>query len=120
MSITVTVVLALLLGVLVSRLHLLLPGLFPAPADVPYLDALTTIASFMATWLMVLRRTECWCYWIAVDVIGIGLYAYKDLLALSLLYAIFLCLASWGLWLWLKAGRDRSAASRSPAPSPSC
>lgn len=93
------------LGLLTSNFHVLWPALFSAPADLPYLDALTTVASFIATWQMIRFRTECWILWIAVDVIGIGLYAYKGLWMLSILYAIFLCLASWGLAQWLRAGR---------------
>lgn len=99
-----------LLGIFMSRIHVVLPGFFPYPADFPYLDALTTIASFLATLLMIQRRTECWIYWISVDIVGIGLYASKGLPMLAILYGIFLVLASYGLFLWLQTGGK-------PAPS---
>lgn len=94
-------------GWFMAGIHETLPSFFPQPADFPFLDALTTMASFLATWLMIRKRIECWFYWIGVDVIGIGLYASKELYALSGLYAVFLVLASWGLWQWMRGDRAK-------------
>lgn len=89
-------------GFLMSRIHILLPVFFPAAASFPYLDALTTIMSFAAMWLMVQKKTESWIYWIVVDVIGIWLYFVKDVKFISLLYVILLILAINGLRMWSK------------------
>lgn len=47
-------------------------------------------------------------YWIAVDVIGIGLYYVKEVRFVALLYLIFLFLATRGFVSWFKIsyGRD--------------
>ncbi len=95
---------ALAAGVLMSRAHLLLPRLFPEPASFPYLDALTTVMSLVAMWLMVRKRTESWVYWIVVDVIGIGLYYVKAVKFVALLYVLLLAMALRGLVSWVRAG----------------
>jgi len=93
------------LGTLMSNIHELLPALFPQPAAFPYLDALTTIMSFSAMWLMAQKRLESWAYWIVVDVIGIGLYYVQEVRFISLLYVILLALAINGLVNWLRSAR---------------
>jgi nicotinamide mononucleotide transporter len=100
-----TVVLAAALGGLMSRIHELLPALFPQPAAFPYLDVLTTIMSFSAMWLMAQKRLESWAYWIVVDVIGIGLYYVQEVRFIALLYVILLGLAVGGLMSWLRSAR---------------
>jgi nicotinamide mononucleotide transporter len=72
---------------------ILFPTLFPEKASFPYLDTLTTIASFTAMWLLVQKRIESWYYWIVVDVIGIGLYYVKGVRFIALLYVILLGMA---------------------------
>lgn len=89
-------------GFFMSRIHFILPKLFPIPASFAYLDALTTVMSFAATILMAKKRIECWYLWISVDVIGIGLYFARGTIFLSLLYLIFLVLASKGYFNWKK------------------
>jgi nicotinamide mononucleotide transporter len=97
------------LGLTMTRIHLLLPGLFPTSAAFPYLDALTTIMSFTAMWLMAQKRLESWVYWIIVDVIGIGLYYVQGVRFISLLYVILLAMAINGLVSWLRAARRPAA-----------
>lgn len=106
LGIGITVVLSLLLGLLISRIHVLLPALFPEPASYPFLDALTTMMSFTAMFLMAQKRIESWAYWIAVDIIGIGLYYAKDVAFIALLYVVFLVLAVNGLRMWLREARQ--------------
>ncbi|MFH0892398.1 MAG: nicotinamide riboside transporter PnuC [Candidatus Falkowbacteria bacterium] len=93
----------IVLGYLMSHIHEWLPRLFSEPASFAYLDAFTTILSFAATILMAHKKFECWYLWILVDIIGIGLYFAKDVVFISLLYAVFLVLASRGLLGWKKA-----------------
>jgi nicotinamide mononucleotide transporter len=103
-----TVLGTIILGGLMARIHLLLPAYFPEPADYPYLDALTTVMSFVATVLMIRRKLECWYLWISVDFIGIWLYWVKGVKFISVEYMVFLALASYGLYKWhliLKADR---------------
>ena len=86
-----------------ARVHTWLPAIFPEPADLPTLDATTTIMSFAAQFLMMRRRLESWVLWIVVDVIAIGLYWYKDVPFVALLYLIFLINAVYGFVAWHKA-----------------
>jgi nicotinamide mononucleotide transporter len=101
---------ALALGAAMTRIHLWLPLLFPDPAAFPYLDALTTIMSFSAMWLLAQKRIESWVYWIIVDVIGIGLYYVQGVRFISLLYVILLIIATHGLMTWLRAARAPAQA----------
>lgn len=96
----VTLGAGLAFGALMSRVHVWLPAAFPAPADYPYLDALTTVMSLMAMWLMARQHIESWVYWIMVDVVGIWLYAIKDVKFIALLYVILLVMAVSGLKDW--------------------
>jgi nicotinamide mononucleotide transporter len=104
-----TLALAAALGALMTQIHLLLPGLFPQPAAFPFLDALTTIMSFSAMWLMAQKRLESWAYWIIVDVIGIGLYYAQGVRFISLLYVVLLVIAINGLVGWLRSARRPAA-----------
>ncbi|MEK8018934.1 MAG: nicotinamide riboside transporter PnuC [Candidatus Parabeggiatoa sp.] len=100
--IALTAIVSMLTGFFMSRIHILFPVIFPNAASFPYLDALTTIMSFVAMWLMIQKKTESWIYWIIVDIIGIGLYFVKDVKFISILYVILLILAINGLRMWTK------------------
>lgn len=97
-----TAVISIISGSLMSRIHLLLPSVFHEPASYPYMDALTTIMSFSAMWLMAKKKVESWIYWIIVDVIGIWLYYNKNVKLISLLYIILAGMAINGLRMWWK------------------
>jgi nicotinamide mononucleotide transporter len=103
------------LGCVMGQAHFLAPTLFPEAAAYPYLDAGTTVASFVAMALLTLKRIESWFWWIGVDVVGIGLYWVKDVRFVALLYVLLLGLAVRGFLEWQAArGRgveDPAAAS---------
>lgn len=103
---TGTSLVGLLLGLLMTDIHNLLPRVFTEPASYPFVDALTTAMSFTAMGLLALRRTEAWVYWIVVDVVAIWLYWVKDARFLSILYVVLLALAVKGLIDWLASDRD--------------
>src|SRR5689334_12117970 len=69
-------------------------------AAAPFVDATTAGLSIAAQCLQSLRRVESWMLWIAVDVIAIGLFAWKGLFVTSALYALFFMLAAIGLFEW--------------------
>ena len=98
----ITIVISIFAGNLISRIHLLFPFIFPEAASFPYIDALTTIMSFTAMWLMAQKNIESWVYWIIVDVIGIWLYSVKEVRFISLLYVVLLMMAIYGLIVWNK------------------
>lgn len=94
--------LSVMLGLIMTRIHVWLPTLFPDPASYPYLDALTTVMSFTATVLMAKKKVACWYLWILVDVIGIWLYYAKGVKFIALEYVLFLALAIQGYRSWKK------------------
>lgn len=69
-------------------------------SDVPFLDALPTVASVTGQILLGRKRIENWPVWLGVNVVSIGLFAYKGLWLTVLLYAIFalLSVAGWRAW----------------------
>jgi len=101
-----TATISILFGFVMTRIHVWLPAIFPEAASFPYLDALTTIMSFSAMWLMAQKKTESWIYWIIVDIIGIWLYFVKDVKFISLLYVILLIMAFNGMAMWNKVNRE--------------
>lgn len=69
-------------------------------ASIPYVDAFIATLSVIAQYLLSSKVLESWYGWIAVDVLSIGMYAYKGLGALTFLYVIFLGIAIAGLLGW--------------------
>ena len=72
-------------------------------ASFPYPDAFTTIFSLVAQWLMSLKRLESWYFWLAVDVVAIGVYYAKGLYLTTGLYSLFLIMAVIGLLKWRRS-----------------
>jgi len=69
-------------------------------AALPYADAFTTVFSLTAQWLLSRKKLENWYFWIAVDVVAIGVYFTKDLYLTGVLYIAFLIMATVGLLRW--------------------
>jgi nicotinamide mononucleotide transporter len=69
-------------------------------AAIPAWDASTTSFSLVAQYLQTRKRIENWILWIAVDVVYVGMYVYKQLYPTAGLYAVFLVLAVLGLRQW--------------------
>jgi len=69
-------------------------------SDVPWLDALPTVASITGQWLLARKRVEAWAVWVVVNVYSVGLFMHKALWLTTLLYAVFavLSLVGWRAW----------------------
>lgn len=74
-------------------------------AALPYPDALTTVLSVIAQFLLARRYVQSWLVWIAVDVLAIAIYLSKGLYPTATLYLVFLVLAVIGLRAWRAAHR---------------
>ena len=72
-------------------------------AALPHLDAALTSYSLVASWWGARKHTANWWLWIAVDLIYIGEYLYKDLRMTAALYAGLAVLAVLGLRDWQRA-----------------
>ncbi len=94
-------------GFFLMNAESILPKVFTEPASYPMIDAMTTVASFVAMWLLSKKRVESWIYWIVVDVVAIWLYYIKDVKFLSLLYVILLGIAINGWLTWRRSNSDR-------------
>jgi nicotinamide mononucleotide transporter len=74
-------------------------------AHIPFWDSTASGMSVLAQLLLMRKKLESWYLWIAVDVLSIGIYIYKDVLLTAGLYVVFLLLAIGGLLEWRKALR---------------
>jgi len=92
---------SVLLGLLMERVG----------AALPHLDATLASYSLVASWWQARKHTANWWLWIAVDLVYIGEYVYKDLRTTALLYAGLVALAALGLRDWRRA----AASDWSPA-----
>ncbi|AMO94666.1 nicotinamide mononucleotide transporter PnuC family protein [Collimonas fungivorans] len=69
-------------------------------AHIPWLDSALTSFSLVAQFWMARKYVANWWLWIAVDIIYVGVYIYKDLDLTAGLYAAFIVLAVVGLRNW--------------------
>ena len=109
--------LPVVISFMVARFHLRISELSPLAADYPFLDALTTVMSFVAMFLMARRRTESWVYWIVVDDIAIGLYWVKNVRFISLQYVVHLEIAIYGLVNCVREEHAAAVPAQSGHPS---
>lgn len=75
----------------------------------PWLDALTTVMSVEAQYLMTKKIFEHWYIWIAADLVYVWLYTERQLYLTGVLYVIFLAMCVAGLAEW-----RRSVEARTP------
>lgn len=75
--------------------------------NVPYADGFCTSMSFIAQFLMTRKILQNWILWIIVDICYVPLYLYKNLYLTSLLYAMFLVLATIGYIDWRRTYRSQ-------------
>ena len=69
----------------------------------PYFDGITTSLSIMAMLLMAYRKIDAWVIWIIADILFIIFFYINGLYLSSGIYAIFLILATLGLFEWRKS-----------------
>lgn len=69
----------------------------------PFWDALTTLLSLGAQYLLCQKRFENWWFWIAADVIYIPLYFSRGLPLTAILYMVFLTMCLVGVREWRRS-----------------
>lgn len=99
------VTLALLVLAVVAGTWGLTIGLGHAHDVAPFWDALTTMLSVAAQWLLNAKKIENWVFWMAADCIYIPLYFVKRLDLTGIVYVLFLGLCVLGLRAWIAAYR---------------
>jgi len=104
LGISITLIGTILLSIFTMNFHNWFSDIFPEPASYPILDALTTVMSFVAMYLITIRKNEGWIYWIIIDIIAIWLYWVKDVRFISMQYIFLLGMAIYGLIYWTRKG----------------
>jgi nicotinamide mononucleotide transporter len=97
--------------ILVSLLTTLGWGYFMArqtDASAPYWDASVAMLSVIGQFLMIGRYLENWYWWIAVNILSIGLYWTKALYPTVGLATLLLGMAIYGLLEWQRAERSQT------------
>ena len=74
-------------------------------SDVPYFDALPTVASVTGQVLLGRKFVENWPVWVGVNVVSVALFAAKGLWLTVLLYALFTVLSFIGWRAWRRLAR---------------
>jgi len=68
----------------------------------PIIDALTTVFSIFATYMVAKKVIGNWLYWIVIDLIMVYLYFSLELYILSLQFIVYTVIAFFGYSEWLK------------------
>lgn len=84
--------------------------LIAANGAAPFWDALTTVLSLVAQYLLCRKRFENWFFWITADIIYIPLYLSRDLPLTAVLYAVLLIMCLVGVRQWLRSWHASSPA----------
>jgi len=92
----------LIIGTVISQIHLMLPQIFEKPASYPYIDTFIAVSSVLAVILLARRIFETWVLWVLVDITSIGLYSVKGVKLIALEFVIFLGLAVLGVFSWYR------------------
>ncbi len=69
----------------------------------PLWDALTTVLSIVAQYMLNKKFLENWYFWILADIIYIPLYVYEQLYLTSVVYLIFLGMCLLGVRAWARS-----------------
>ena len=75
-------------------------------ADLPLLDSLLTGFSLTAQVFLARKYLENWILWMAINLVSIGVYLYKELWFFMVLYLILLVLAAVGNRRWKKQCKE--------------
>lgn len=77
-------------------------------SDVPFFDALPTVGSLAGQWLLGRKYVENWPAWVGVNIVSVGLFAWKGLWLTVLLYGLFVVMAAIGWRTWRRLARAQA------------
>ncbi len=92
-------VFAFLWGMLLSKLNVYWPDIFPM-ARQPYLDAFVTIMILLAQLLSAQKKLDCWAIWFVVNITNGILYIRAGLAFMPIVACGYLVLAFFGFKMW--------------------
>ncbi|MDA9297569.1 nicotinamide riboside transporter PnuC [Pseudomonadales bacterium] len=79
-------------------------------AQLPYLDAFTTWASIVTTYMVTQKVLENWAYWLLIDSVSIYLYLDRALYFTALLFLIYILIIAYGWSTWQQRYSQQSVA----------
>lgn len=71
-------------------------------AALPYWDSTVAVWGIIGTFVQARKYIENWIIWIITDLLGTGIYFYKELYAFTALFFVFTILAIYGYYQWKK------------------
>ncbi|MAT52724.1 MAG: nicotinamide mononucleotide transporter [Porticoccaceae bacterium] len=66
----------------------------------PYVDAFTTWASVVTTWMVAKKVIENWLYWIVIDSVSVFLYLDRGMYLTALLFVAYVVIVIFGYFSW--------------------
>ena len=92
-----------------ALVSLLLGRVLVGESAFPFTDSLVFCVGMFATWLLARVYLENWAYWIVLDAVSICLFVSQGLVAVAVLYVLYMGIAVAGFAQWLRAWRKRNA-----------
>ncbi|MFA5630957.1 MAG: nicotinamide riboside transporter PnuC [Porticoccaceae bacterium] len=77
----------------------------------PYVDAFTTWASVVTTWMVAKKVLENWLYWIVIDFVSALLYFDRGLYLTALLFSVYVVMVTFGYFNWKRHERNARRAA---------
>jgi len=96
------VLVSILLGFVVSKIHWLLPSMFPKQAAHPYPDAFIAVASMVAQVLLARRVFENWFVWAVVNIVCVFVFYAQGIYLVAAEYVLFFLISLQGIFRWKK------------------
>jgi nicotinamide mononucleotide transporter len=78
-------------------------------AAFPYLDAFTSIAAVVTTYMVANKLLENWLYWLVIDSLSVYLYVARELYLYAALFVLYLVLVVIGFYRWRRDWRAQPA-----------
>lgn len=75
----------------------------------PFLDALTSIASVVTTFMVTRKLVENWIYWFVIDAVLVYVFFSRGLMWVAGLYAVYLVMVVFGFIAWQKSLKEERA-----------
>jgi nicotinamide mononucleotide transporter len=75
----------------------------------PFWDSGIAAFSLVTQWMLARKLLENWIFWFLIDIVAVGVYATRGLVATTILYAVYIGLAVAGYRTWKTAMAEQVA-----------
>ena len=97
---------SIITGIFLTHAHELLPMIFTAADPTPWLDAITTVAPFIAQIFMMLGYRDQWAFWIIEDIISIVMFIILGSWVMVAQYLFWTINCFYGWYMWTRASKN--------------